>query len=110
MDIKISISSSIGERDTVSAETTDIVTHALHRHEPHLTRLEVHIDDENGPKGGANDIRCTMEARPKGRQPVAVTHHAATPNAAVRGATAKLVALLDSAAGRAEAQRRPTES
>lgn len=107
MEIQVNISSSIEERDTISTETTDIVTHALRHHEHELTRVEVHIDDENGPKGGADDIRCMVEARPKGLQPVAVTNHAATPNAAVRGAAAKLVALLDSASGRAEARRQP---
>lgn len=59
-----------------------------------LTRVEVHIGDENSAKGGAADKRCTMEARVRGRQPIAVTEHAATVEQAVRGAGQKLARAL----------------
>jgi hypothetical protein len=41
-----------------------------------------------------------LEARLQGRQPVAVTEHAASQEQAVHGATQKLVRLLDSTLGR----------
>ena len=47
-----------------------------------ITRVEVHVSDENGDKQGQNDKRCVMEAR-RGRQPVAVTHQAATVDDAI---------------------------
>lgn len=59
-----------------------------------LTRIEVHIGDENAAKGGAADKRCTMEGRVRGRQPIAVTEHAATVELAVRGAVHKLARAL----------------
>lgn len=31
---------------------------------PRLPRIELHLADVNGAKGGDDDIRCTMEARP----------------------------------------------
>ena len=49
----------------------------------HITRVEVHLSDENGDKDGQNDMRCMMEARLEGRQPIAVTHQAATLDEAV---------------------------
>ena len=40
-----------------------------------ITRVEVHLRDDNGlQKSASNDKRCTMEARPAGRQPLAVEH------------------------------------
>lgn len=51
----------------------------LARFEDKITRVEVHLGDENsGEKGGLNDKRCMIEARPAKLQPVAVTAHADT--------------------------------
>ena len=41
-------------------------------------------------------MRCTIEARPAGQPPVAVTHHGNTLDEAYDGAAKKLAALLDS--------------
>lgn len=46
-----------------------------------------------------------LEARLEGRQPVAVTDHAATLEQAVQGAANKLVRLLDSTLGRLHEHR-----
>lgn len=37
-----------------------------------LTRVEVHFSDLNGGKKGPADKRCLLEARPTGRDPIAV--------------------------------------
>jgi hypothetical protein len=60
----------------------------------------VHLSDVNGAKGGADDIHCTVEARPEGMQPQTVTHNDANVDAALRGASKKLRALLDSEFGK----------
>ena len=70
------------------------VAGALGRFADQLTRGEVHVGDENGPKGGTNDLRCAMEARPAGLQPVAVTHTAPTADQAIDGAARKLHTAL----------------
>jgi hypothetical protein len=49
-----------------------------------------------------------MEARLEGRQPVAVTDHAATLEEAVHGAAHKLARLLDSTLGRLHDHRKKT--
>ena len=51
----------------------------------HATRIEVHLADVNAAKGGNDDIRCTIEARPEGMQPQTVTHTDASVEAALRG-------------------------
>jgi hypothetical protein len=65
-----------------------------------LSRIEVHLADVNAAKGGADDIRCTIEARPDGMRPHTVTHRDATVEAALRGGAKKLRSLLDSEFGK----------
>ncbi len=110
MQIQISTDHNIGGHETMAAETTAVVAHALRRFSDHITRVEVHLADENGPKGGENDIRCTLEARIEGRQPIAVTHHADTIALAVDGASGSLVSLIENTLGRTEAIRRAQRS
>ena len=76
------------------------VTSALGHLTDRLSRIEVHLADVNSAKGGADDIRCTIEARPEGMQPQTVTHHDANVEAALRGAAKKIRALLDSEFGK----------
>lgn len=79
----------------LSAEVEAAVVHALGRLADHITRVEVHLSDENGDKGGAADKRCVMEARLEGRPPAAVTHHAATVEQAIIGAADKLARSVE---------------
>ncbi|MEP7204127.1 MAG: ribosomal subunit interface protein [Ilumatobacteraceae bacterium] len=78
---------------------------ALARFSDRLTRVEVHLGDENASKGGSADKRCMLEARPAGQQPVAVTHHDATVSDALTGALRKLGNLLESKFGRIDDRR-----
>ena len=81
------------------------ITSGLARFVDQVTRVEVHLSDQNADRGGATDMRCAMEARPAGKQPIAVSHSAATTEEAYSGAVKKLRALLDTSFGRTEARR-----
>ena len=49
------------------------ITSSLQRFSDWITRIEVHLTDENSnSKGGIDDIRCLIEARPADRQPVSI--------------------------------------
>jgi len=77
------------------------VRSALERFQDRLTRVEVHLGDENGEKAGSSaDKRCMLEARAIGMQPVVVTEFANSIGDAVGGATRKMQSLLTSAFGR----------
>jgi hypothetical protein len=67
-----------------------------------VTRVEVHLSDENAGKGGAAAFRSVMEARVNGRAPIAVTNDAASLDSAVNGAVHKLVRATENALGRAD--------
>jgi ribosome-associated translation inhibitor RaiA len=86
----------------------------LERYEEDLTRVEVHLGDENGDKPGPHDLRCQLEARPKGHQPISVTHKADTLELAIEGAAEKLEHALEHLYGKLRGKRggvtAPTES
>lgn len=93
-DNNVSLSQEL--RDWLSAT----ITKELSRYDDHITRVELHLADENASKQGVNDKRCMIEVRPGGMQPIAVTDHSDTWEMAVSGAVQKLLATLEKAIGR----------
>ena len=100
MQIQINTDHTIKGHETLVVKLSSSIENALSRLSDHITRLEVHISDENGDKPGPNDKRCMMEARLEGRKPIAVTDQAATLEQAVDGATHKLISMITSILGR----------
>lgn len=94
MQIQINTDHNIPGREALSAHVSSVVERALKHVGEHITRVEVHLTDENGPKTGPKDIRCVMEARLENHQPVTVTEEAATLHQAVDGAADKLARLV----------------
>ncbi|BCR25384.1 HPF/RaiA family ribosome-associated protein [Aquipseudomonas alcaligenes] len=80
----------------------------LERYDDELTRVVVHFNDENGSKAGANDKRCQIEVRPKGLQPLSVTHRAESLEFALDGAMEKLGHALEHQIGRLRGRRGPS--
>ncbi len=79
----------------MTAHFRGVVENALNRFSDRITRVEVHLTDENSDKkGGNDDMRCVMEAQLEGRKPVAVTHQAATLDQSVDGAVNKLNKMI----------------
>ncbi len=106
MQIQINTDNHIDGNEALSTHVEAVVENAVRHMKDHLTRVEVHLDDENGGKTGVGDKRCLMEARLKNHQPVAVSHHAGSIHQAVDGAARKLTAALESLIGRLDDQRR----
>ena len=75
-----------------------------------LTRIEVHLNDENSAKGGEGDKRCLLEARVRGLPPIAAEHRAANVELAIRGAAAQLDRALKNALGKLREGRKQGES
>ena len=105
MHIQINADHNIQGHESPAASVKATVENALRRFSEHITRVEVHLGDENGQKRGRNDNRCMMEARVEGHQPVAVTHHAETLGQAIDGAAEKLVHRLEHTLGRLHSHR-----
>lgn len=95
MKIQYNISN-IGEGDERLVETLDdLFINSLFRFKEKITRLEVHLTDENSHKDGQNDKRCMLEARIAGVQPIAITSQASSFEEAIKIASGKLKSKLD---------------
>ena len=104
MQIQINTDHNIAGHEALGAYVRSIVESALSRHSDHITRVEVHLSDENSATGSLDCKRCMMEARLEGHQPIAVTDEAATLDDAVNGAAGKLDRLIESTLGRLAAR------
>lgn len=82
----------------------DMITDELNRFSSHISRIEVHLSDQNGKKEGLNDILCMLEARIEGKQPLAVTCQTDTAEKAVSGALNKLKAMLETVIGKSQSR------
>lgn len=100
MKIQVSTDANIQGSEELEKQIQVTVQSILGHLAEHISRVEIHLSDENSAKGGKNDKRCLMEARPEGHQPVAVTDEAATIDQAIDGAAEKLKRLLDHTLGR----------
>ena len=104
MQIQINTDHNIEGHEALAAQVSGVVESALSRISDHITRVEVHLSSASSHKSSQNDKRCMMEARLEGRQPIAVTHQAATLDQAVDGAADKLARLIENTLGRLRAQ------
>lgn len=68
----------------------DLLNDSLNSFKDEVTRVEVHVSDENSHKGGEDDLRCTMEARLRGMKPIAVTHNDENIDLAIAGAADRI--------------------
>jgi ribosome-associated translation inhibitor RaiA len=100
MQVQVHTDSSVRGSAILTSTVEEAVQNAVRRWTPRITRVEAHLSDINGQKGGADDKRCLLEARLGGLQPIVVTHQAPTLNEAVEGAADKLKKSLENTLGR----------
>ncbi len=104
MHIQINTDNHIQGTEGMAAEVEATVESTLGHLRDRITRVEVHLSDQNGPKAGERDIRCVIEARLEGHQPTAVSHDASELSDAVDGAAEKLKRSLESLLGKLRAR------
>lgn len=103
MHIEISHDNHVKVQNADADSVKSILEDALVRFVDRITRVECHLGDVNAAKGGANDMRCMLEARLNGLRPIAVTHEAESLRLAIEGAAEKLVHSLDHRLGKLSA-------
>lgn len=101
MTIQFNTDSTINGNQKSQAYFTSLITEELEKFNNHITRIEVHVSDENGEKNGKNDIRCLLEARLKNMKPIAVSDNSDTVEKAVSGALVKIRTSLGKIVDRA---------
>jgi ribosome-associated translation inhibitor RaiA len=100
MLVQVTTDNHIRGREKLTEEVESSVVAALSRFAAQITRVEVHLADENGQKRGDNDKTCKLEARLAGLPPVAASDHGNNLDQALAGALDKLLAVLDHKLGR----------
>lgn len=100
MFIQINTDNQIHSGAEVNERLEGKVRDKLKRFEERLTHVEVHISDVDGPKGGGDDKRATVEARPNGLDPVAAVADANSVDGAVTSAATKVARVLDHTFGK----------
>lgn len=100
MQIQFNTDKNITRDEELITSSTSLISEELSRFSRQITRVEVHLSDEDGNKDGFNDKRCMMEARLSGMKPIAVSDHANTHEQAISGALNKLKTSLEKITGR----------
>ena len=80
-----------GQRDHFEA----LITNEISQYSTHISRIDVHLSDENGKQKGVKDIRCLLEAQIVRSQPIVAIEYSDTVELAVAGAIHKLKASLE---------------
>ncbi|MDP1540177.1 MAG: ribosomal subunit interface protein [Moraxellaceae bacterium] len=101
MQIQINTDKNVSGHEARAQSISETLTRVLARFNEQITRVEVHLSDENSAtKSGGADKRCLLEVRIAGRQPSSVSELANTSEQAVVGAAQKMVRLLESELGK----------
>ncbi len=96
MQIQLNTDSHIQGNEAMETSVQNIVTQHLERFFPYLTRIEVHLSDANGSKGGGEDKHCAIEARISSGNTVGVSHDDETVEKVIQGACSKMRSRLES--------------
>jgi ribosome-associated translation inhibitor RaiA len=105
MRVQLNTDRHIAAHDELAHQVETGMEGAVGRFADQITRVEVHLSDENSHKGGGDDTHCLLEARLAGLELIAVSHQAATLPQAIDGAAQKLARALESTLGRLGSQK-----
>lgn len=101
MQIQVNTDKNIEGDESLITAVTDTVKRHLDRFSDQITRVEVHLTDQNSAsKSGATDIRCLLETRLAGRDPNSVSDNAESVDRAVNNAAQKMVRSLETTLGK----------
>ncbi|MFN3999173.1 HPF/RaiA family ribosome-associated protein [Algoriphagus sp.] len=100
MKIQFNTDKNIEGTEQLEAFVSEKIQSGLKHHIENITRIEVHLSDQNGDKGGNDDIQCKIEARVEGIQPIIVVSKNATKEQALGDAVDKMKAKLGTVMGK----------
>ena len=100
MQMQVHTDNNIHGREEIVTFAENSLEGTIGRFGDRITRVEAHLSDTNSHKMKGDDIRCVLEARLAGHQPIAVSHQAPTVELALSGAADKLERSVESTLGR----------
>lgn len=110
MNIQVNTDHNIKGSAELNAYVSNSLSDSFARFKNAITRIEVHLSDENGNKSATGkDKRCLLEARISNHQPIVVSHHADTIHQAIDRASEKLLRALDTMVGKLTDRNSPKD-
>jgi ribosome-associated translation inhibitor RaiA len=103
MQVQVNHDNHVTLGEEISERLKRVLESSLAQFADRITRVEMHLSDENADKAGAADKRCMLEARLASLAPIAVTHQAESLQLAFEGALEKLERALGHAIGKLQA-------
>jgi ribosome-associated translation inhibitor RaiA len=103
MQVQVNHDNNVRIGEEVADRLTQVQESSLAQFADRITRVEMHLGDENAGKHGDSDKRCMLEARLANLAPIAVTHQAESLQMAFEGALEKLDRALGNAIGKLQA-------
>lgn len=100
MIVQLNTDKNIEGTARLEAFVSEKVSSGLKHFVENITRVEVHLSDQNADKGGKDDIQCKIEARLEGIQPVMVTSKNESTEKALTDAIDKMKAKLGTVMGK----------
>jgi len=100
MQVQVNCDKNIEGGEELMSYVSSTLKDGFKRFENAITRIEVHLADENGAKTKGKDKKCLLEARIANHQPLVVSHLADNLHQALDGASDKLLRAMSNMAGR----------
>jgi ribosomal subunit interface protein len=100
MIIQVNTDKNIDGSQNAKAYVTEKIEAGMKHYADKITRVEVHLSDQNADKEGPDDIQCRIEARIEGQQPVLVESKDETMHKALGEAIDKMQAVMRTVIGK----------
>ncbi|SFD57753.1 HPF/RaiA family ribosome-associated protein [Massilia yuzhufengensis] len=100
MQINVNTDRTIQKHQGLDEHVETVIQGSIGRFGEQVTRVDVHLSDDNKEKHADGGNSCMMEARVSGYQPIVVHEHATELHQSIKNAGGKLARALDSALGR----------
>lgn len=100
MKIQFNTDKNIQGVETLETYVSEKITNGLKHFANKITRIEVHLSDQNADKEGSDDIQCKIEARVEGLQPVMVVSNSSSNEEALDSAVSKMKSTLATIMGK----------
>lgn len=105
MTVQVNTDNHIKGSQNMEAYFTEKIEIGLKHFSDHITRVEVHLSDQNGEKGGMADIQCRIEARLEGQHPILAESKEENHEKALSKAIGKIQAALRTKIGKMQSNR-----
>ena len=105
MDIQVRTDYHVDGDQGLIAYVEQQVSTGLEPFSEKITSVQVHLGEESGARKGPHELRCLVEVRLAGHEPVAVRRRGSTKDVVVHGAVADMRHVLERLYGRLDTRR-----